>query len=432
MTNLPDKSYLTSGLTTEANFQSAIGSLYDYLSELVTGSTPTITDIVLGSITPTSSFITVDTENDTTTDDLTNMLTTNIGTKVVFMRSQSSARSVVLKHLAGGTGQFYLNTQVDVTLNNSSKMIAFVYNATSNRWEELWRNWGVFTPTAGDITNVKASLNMGTAANADVGSGSSQVPLNSQLGALAYLGQIASNTQIANGVIQGNHVANSTLPIGKLSNHTANSLLGFNASGVPSLITSANNANHVLRGDMTFGVPPQAGGCVLLGDVDLTSTTTISWTARTDIKSIRVEVLHPAPAQEIYIRLLVNGSVYSGNAYYMSTVAVTGTRYMAEQPGVPGSGTNVLGGSFAPMGVSTRWGVTPQANSFWPGFLFEVIGLNNPYYKYMFGSSVFDPTSYGTMDFKGVLAVSDIVNGITIVPGYTTITFGRLRVWGYT
>lgn len=277
MTDLPDKTDLTSSGTSEAEFQGAIGALYDYVSQLVVGQPPEINSIVLGSITPSSTFITVDTESDTSADDLTNIVPTNIGAKVIFVRSESSARAVTLKHNSGGTGMFWNHGAVDVVLDNINKLIVFYYNPDSTRWEELWRNWGVFTTGAGDRAAALTAIGAGTAATKDTGTLSGQVPTNADLGALSLVSQITSLTQIANLLITGSKIANGTLAISKFANDTANSLYRLNASGVPELLTAPGGTGQWLRSDLSFAtIPP---GVTTIGQAETrTAIAQMSWT----------------------------------------------------------------------------------------------------------------------------------------------------------
>ena len=176
MATLPSRADLVSSLTTEAAYQSALGDFYDFVSQLWVSGAPEDLTIALGSVTPTRAAITVDTESSTATDDLTNVVATNINNKTLIIRAKHAARKVVIKHLAGGSGQFFNNTAGDVELDNVTKVIMFSYNNTSNRWEEMYRNWGVFAPVTADKTAVKTALNIGTAADYDVGTSSGQIP----------------------------------------------------------------------------------------------------------------------------------------------------------------------------------------------------------------------------------------------------------------
>ena len=163
MTDLPNKDHLIDAETTEAQFQGALSDLYDYVAELLGGAVPQNITISTDSITPTSTHMIVDTEDDLTTDNLRNIVATNIGSKLIMVRCESSARVVTLKHLSGGSGQLYLHNTVDLALDNPQKFVVFEYNTVLSRWEELYRNWGIFAPSTGDRAAARAVLGIGNA-----------------------------------------------------------------------------------------------------------------------------------------------------------------------------------------------------------------------------------------------------------------------------
>lgn len=76
--------------------------------------------IATGSVTPalgSSNILVIDTEASAATDDLTNIVLTNIDDgAMVFVRNANAARVVVAKHSAGGSGQLSLSTGGDFVL----------------------------------------------------------------------------------------------------------------------------------------------------------------------------------------------------------------------------------------------------------------------------------------------------------------------------
>lgn len=238
MVDMPDKNLIVSGTTTEAEFQQGMSDLWEFLALQVTGvaSRDTVS-IVEGVITPSSTLIIVDTENQSAADDLNHILSTNIGSKVIFVQSTDAARPVTLKNNVAGTDKIILRTATDAVLDTPKKMIALWYNAASDQWEELWRNWGVFVANAADVTKIKTDLSLGTASAKNTGTASDQVPLNSDLGALSKKNTIDSPTLITDSVITNAKIANSTLTPAKFANNTADTVFGFNESGVPALIS---------------------------------------------------------------------------------------------------------------------------------------------------------------------------------------------------
>lgn len=83
-----------------------------------------------GAITVTGSNHTVDTEADAATDDLD---TINGGTdgQVLYLRSEDSARDVVLKH---NTGNIVTPFGVDYTLDATNKAVSLRYDTALSRW----------------------------------------------------------------------------------------------------------------------------------------------------------------------------------------------------------------------------------------------------------------------------------------------------------
>jgi len=428
MTSLPPKSDLTSGLTTEAEFQSAIGSLYDYLSQLVTGATPESIEILLGSITPESTFIIVDAENEAASDDLTNILSTEIGPKIIMVRVESDARPVTLKHMASGTGQLFLNGAADAVLNATGKCIAFYYNVAENRWEELWRNWGVYAPTTADITAVLTALQLGTAAQANLGTGPSQVPINSVLGSLAYISAISSSTQINNGIITGNKLADGTIALAKMAAGTAGGLIGFNASGVPTTIPPVT-AGFWLK-DNGPGVPPSfqelniSSGMVFIGEgvLEGQNSANVQWTAGA-YKRIYVELERCATSSSdtLSVQLYRNGALYTGNAYNCRSIAMTGA-----------SGGNITGEVRAQNIGSSSWGLHDIGNGSVSGHLWLPAAILSEFTP-MYGQLVVRSVAYPIIT-TGIVEIETgvAITGIKVLrrDAGTFLTGSKFRVWG--
>lgn len=252
MTDLPTKTDLTSSGTTETEFQSAIGDLYDFIAQLADTGTKESLSISADAITPSQGIVILDTEASDATDNLKNISNTNLGGKVLFIRPVSSARTIVLKHMAGGGGQLYLTAAADLSMTNSQQMIAFLWNSSSSRWEEFWRNWGLWLPSAADIAAAKVAFGFGTAAFVNTGNGIGDIPLNTSaatLAALAYLSTVGAS-QITDGAVTNAKLAGS-INKNKLADDTAGSLLMFNAS---------THADLLLAGTGNLGKPLLGGG----------------------------------------------------------------------------------------------------------------------------------------------------------------------------
>lgn len=272
MVELTDKDFLISGDATEAEFQEGLGALYDFVKQLAVGAVPQYPEIVDGALTPAEScFVIIDTENDTATDDLNTISPENLGTKTIYIKSTSNSRIVTLKHLATGTGQIYSATELDIVLYNKNCFVALAYNETLDRWEELWRNFGVFAPTSLAKTAARAALDLGTAAVKAAGTGApGNVPMISDLGALAFLGALTAPEMLNDGIITNAKLAGG-ITIDKLATTTPNSIPIFNASGVPQLKTAAvNNTFLGYNGSgIEFIAPDDDTGLVSIGQNDI-------------------------------------------------------------------------------------------------------------------------------------------------------------------
>lgn len=248
-TELPTKSWLTSGITTEANFQSAIGSLYDFVSQLAVGATPEMIEIFGGVATPqASTFMLVDTEDEGASDDLDRIANDNIGSKVIFVKAYSAARPVTIRHNQSGTGKIRLAYGTTALLDTVNKMIAFYYDAPNNQWIELYRNWGMYLANTADINTIRTLLGMGSAAAANIGTDPSNLSTNAMLGDLAFLDTINNADLLGSGVVTNAKVADATLEIVKLKNQNADTLVGFNSSGIASLIPRSEVGNIIPTG----------------------------------------------------------------------------------------------------------------------------------------------------------------------------------------
>ena len=102
------------------------------------------TIITAGTIKPTAALCTVDTEGAASSDDLTNITgepditaTGFPGHGVVILRAANTARTVVVKHLAGGSYDMELHGSADFSLDDDAKRIVLELRGT--RWYEVDR-----------------------------------------------------------------------------------------------------------------------------------------------------------------------------------------------------------------------------------------------------------------------------------------------------
>ena len=100
------------------------------------GAAQTALTISAGSVTPTLANHRIDTEGAAASDDLANILPTNLADgRMLLIRSVNAGRVVTLKHLAGGSGELNLRLGADVALNNPNKWVLLTRNGT--QWVEV-------------------------------------------------------------------------------------------------------------------------------------------------------------------------------------------------------------------------------------------------------------------------------------------------------
>ena len=87
--------------------------------------------IASGAITPTSSYVLLDTEGAAATDDLATITAGTTG-QLLFLQTASSSRDVTVKH---GTGNIYLSGGADFTLDNLRCSLLLI--AVGSEWREV-------------------------------------------------------------------------------------------------------------------------------------------------------------------------------------------------------------------------------------------------------------------------------------------------------
>lgn len=227
MTNMPTKTDLTSGSTTEAQFQSAIGDLYDVVAQNALLGPAEAIEIATDAITPTKSLITIDTESSLATDNLKFIVPTNVGQKVIIVKSTSAARVITVKHNQSGTGKILLRGATDAVLYTPDYTLILLWVDATSCWVEISRNFGSLLITdAAEVSAIYTQLSLGTAAAKNVGTSTGQlvlkenfgtaafvntglssgnVPTNSLLGTLAYLSTITASQITPTGVTPGTY-----------------------------------------------------------------------------------------------------------------------------------------------------------------------------------------------------------------------------------
>ena len=145
--------------------KTALEDQRDFVSEDVGGAAESELTIATGSVTPTLGIHSIDTEADAASDDLTNIVTTNLPDgRLLLIHANNGARDVVVKHNAGGAGQIALQTAADFTLDTTSKWV--LLKRTGADWEEIGR----FPNSIGGVPTTQAFGD--TATEGSSGSGS--------------------------------------------------------------------------------------------------------------------------------------------------------------------------------------------------------------------------------------------------------------------
>ena len=129
MTEVSDDGTPTLGgnLDASGNDVSAVGTLdFNNASELTISS---------GSVTPTQTLHTVDTESDASTDDLTTIVGGADG-QILILRPENAARTVVVKHGSG----LKLIREEDYTMSDVEHTLVLMYNVDSLAWTEIVRS----------------------------------------------------------------------------------------------------------------------------------------------------------------------------------------------------------------------------------------------------------------------------------------------------
>lgn len=101
--------------------------------------TKTTATIASGAITAASSWMQIDTEGAASTDNLDTISGGEDGAEII-LRTISSSRDVVVRHLGGGTGNIRLSGATDYTLPNTSSTLTLLYDSGLSLWVETARS----------------------------------------------------------------------------------------------------------------------------------------------------------------------------------------------------------------------------------------------------------------------------------------------------
>lgn len=151
MTALPAQNYLSDAARTEGEMKTALEAVRDVIAEMIGAAASTELTISSGSVTAAAvngGQHTIDTESDAASDDLDNIVITNVEDgRWLFVSAENTSRTVVLKHESGGSGQLSLYNDTDFSLDDTDKWVLFRLNGTT--WYEVARS--TYLTTRGDI-----------------------------------------------------------------------------------------------------------------------------------------------------------------------------------------------------------------------------------------------------------------------------------------
>lgn len=141
---IPALGYMSSALRTNAEMKQALEDMTAAQRAALGGAAASTLTIAAGSVTPTGGIHAVDTEAAAATDDLSNIAQTGIEDGgLLLLVLANAARNVVIKHMAGGTGQVFLSRAVDLELDVLDQAILLRRNGT--RWDQVVYNPGTMS-----------------------------------------------------------------------------------------------------------------------------------------------------------------------------------------------------------------------------------------------------------------------------------------------
>ena len=142
-TKLPPSNYFTTGPSgvSAQNAANALNDIREFVSQLPGGWAPQTLTIINGTIQPTSSFVIVDTEGGTLSDDLDKIDPVNLFNatetehgRILFLRIADDTRDVVIRNAMGGTGQILTYTGANITLGKKSAVAMLIWDPGTSAW----------------------------------------------------------------------------------------------------------------------------------------------------------------------------------------------------------------------------------------------------------------------------------------------------------
>jgi len=124
MVDLPSRATIIDDAITTADWQTNYGDIRDFIAQLPGGKVPDELTIASGSVTPVTGIALVDTESSAATDNLGNILQTNLADgNLLILSAYVSGRVVVVRHNQGGAGNILLLGEASKTLTNKDFLV---------------------------------------------------------------------------------------------------------------------------------------------------------------------------------------------------------------------------------------------------------------------------------------------------------------------
>jgi len=136
VTNLPAALYPSDSARTQGQLKQFFEDILQVARELPGSVSEALLTIATGAVTPTVGTHRVDTEGGGATDDLANIVASNMADgRLLFIRQANSARVVTIKHAVGGAGQIHMTDSVDLKLEGRSVLLQL----RGTDWYEMMR-----------------------------------------------------------------------------------------------------------------------------------------------------------------------------------------------------------------------------------------------------------------------------------------------------
>lgn len=147
---------------------------YQQIKRIVGTQAASELTISSGSVTPTQGVHTIDTESDAASDDLANIVTTNLDDgSLLIISAANAARTVVVKNEATGAGEIHTATGDDVTLDDVNQYLVLVrsgadwYEVARTRRPAEYRRYGApqrftsngtYTPSSSQVRAIEVMM----------------------------------------------------------------------------------------------------------------------------------------------------------------------------------------------------------------------------------------------------------------------------------